>query len=92
MDEFVVQGAALIKQRRRQITALKAELARLAVQNARERTVNRAELMGSAWHRLQNALYMLGLLERALGKLQRPRHHRSNRPTQRARNVVSRIC
>lgn len=71
MDELVRQGAVQIRQRRRQIAALRAELAKLAQRNASEKTVNRAELMGSAWHRLQNAIYMLALLERAMLRLRK---------------------
>ena len=73
MDELVRQGAVQIRQRRRQIAALRAELAKLAQRNASEKTVNRAELMGSAWHRLQNAIYMLALLEQAMLRLRKQR-------------------
>lgn len=73
MDELIQQGMVRIRLRKQQIAALKAELAALAQKNARRRTVNNAELMGSAWHRLQNALYMLALLEKAMGRLRKQR-------------------
>lgn len=85
MDELVQQGEVFIHQRKQQIARLKAELAALAQKNARERTVNRAELMGSAWHRLQNALYMLGLLERAMRRLR----HKQRASTQALRRSCS---
>lgn len=69
MDELVQQGSLLIRLRKQQIAALKAELAALAQKNARGRTVYRAELMGVAWYRLNEAKYMLGLLEKSMRKL-----------------------
>ena len=71
MDELIQRGMVRIRQRKQQIARLKAELAKHTVQNAREKTVNRAELMGSAWHRLQNALYVLALLEKMMLKLRK---------------------
>lgn len=67
--ELVRQGMVLIAARRRQIATLRAELAMLAQKNRYHVTVNRAELMGSAWHKLQHAIYMLGLLDKAMRQL-----------------------
>ena len=71
MDELIQQGMVRIRLRKQQIVALKAELAALAQKNVRRRTVNNAELMGSVWHRLQNAIYMLVRLEKMMLKLRR---------------------
>lgn len=88
MDELIQRGMVRIRQRKQQIARLKAELAKHAVQNAREKTVNRAELMGSAWHRLQNALYVLALLEKMMLKL-RKRQHASAQALRRPCNPCS---
>lgn len=75
--ELVRQGLMRIAARKKQIAALRAELASLAQKNRHHVTVNRAELMGSAWYRLHEAKFMLGLLESSLSKLQRLVHHQS---------------
>lgn len=67
--ELIRQGLMRIALRKRQIAALRAELALLAQKNRHHVTVNRAELMGSAWHKLQHAIYMLGLLDKAMRQL-----------------------
>lgn len=69
--ELYMQGAVLIQQRQRQIAALKAELVSLAHKNRAQKTATRAELMGSAWFRLNEAVYMLGLLQHAMRKLKK---------------------
>lgn len=76
--ELVRQGLVRIAARKRQIATLRAELASLAQKNRHHVTVNRAELMGSAWHKLQHAIYMLGLLDKAVRQLRQAAMHQSN--------------
>ena len=69
--ELYLQGLLRMQQRQRQIAVLKAELVSLAHKNRAQKTAIRAELMGLAWHRLNNAVYMLGLLQHAMRELQK---------------------
>ena len=64
-----MQGLARLAQRRRQIAALRAELAKLSQKSSAKKTAFHAEQMSLAWFRLHNAAYMLRLLDKKLKQL-----------------------
>ena len=75
--ELVRQGLVLIAARRRQVSALRAELARLARSKPGIKSPYKAELMGLSWHKLHEALFMLKLLQERMHKLQQRQRGRS---------------
>ena len=72
--ELVRQGLVRIAARKQQIAALRQELARLAGSKPGINSPHKAELMGSAWHKLHEAIYMLRLLQQSLQKLKQQQH------------------
>ena len=71
--ELYKQGLVQIAVRKRQIAALRQELARLAGSKPGIKSPHKAELMASAWYKLHNAIYMLTLLQQGMQKLKQQR-------------------